>query len=114
MSETTIDPTAFETLKQMAGADFIGELIATFLDDAPQLLRQLNEALTADDAETFRRAAHSLKSNAATFGATELASLARELETLGREKKLGEVGARLKVTEEAFASASLALKGMSA
>jgi HPt (histidine-containing phosphotransfer) domain-containing protein len=109
-----IDPTAFANLKSMAGADFLPELIATFLDDAPQLIRQLHDALDANDAESFRRAAHSLKSNAATFGALELSGLARELEMIGRENKLGEGRARLGSLEEAYASAAQALKEMSA
>ena len=109
-----IDPAAFENLKAMAGADFIGELIATFLDDAPQLIAQLHSALAANDAEPFRRAAHSLKSNAATFGANDLAALAKELEMLGRENKLGETGTRLGALEEAYQSAAQALKELSA
>ena len=40
-------------------------------------------ALAAGDAERFRRAAHSLKSNSNTFGALALGALARELELGG-------------------------------
>jgi len=109
-----IDPTAFENLKAMTGPDFIGEMIATFLDDAPKLFEQLRTALAASDADSFRRAAHSLKSNAATFGAGELARLAKELEMVGRENKLGEVGDRLIVLEAAYETAAQELKGMSA
>src|ERR1700690_2899 len=99
---SVIDRNAFEDLKQMAGADFIGELINTFLEDAPQLIAQLHSARAANDAETFRRAAHSLKSNAASFGANHLSALAKELEMLGRENKLNEVGGKIKVLEEAY------------
>jgi len=109
---SVIDANAFEDLKQMAGADFIGELIQTFLDDAPQLITQLHSALAANDAESFRRAAHSLKSNAASFGANHLSSLAKELEMLGRENKLNEVGDNLKALEEAYQIAAQELKGM--
>jgi HPt (histidine-containing phosphotransfer) domain-containing protein len=109
---SVIDANAFEDLKQMAGADFIGELISTFLEDAPQLIAQLHSALAANDAETFRRAAHSLKSNAASFGAQHLSGLARELEMLGRENKLNEVGDKLKALEEAYRAAAQELKGM--
>ncbi len=109
---SVIDMTAFEDLRQMAGKDFIGELIHTFLDDAPQMLAQLHSALAENDAETFRRAAHSLKSNAASFGATHLTTLARELEILGRENKLAEVDGRLTALEEAYQIAAQELKGM--
>ena len=47
------------------------------------MLAELKRALAADQAEPFRRAAHSLKSNANTFGALALGALARELELGG-------------------------------
>ena len=96
-----IDLNTFEALKESTGADFINELIDAFLDDAPGLLAQLRSALVSQDADSFRRAAHSMKSNAATFGAMELSTLAKELENFGRDKNL-EIGNRLEVMEAAF------------
>ncbi len=105
-----IDKTTFDELKQMSGADFINELIDTFLEDAPKIIDELKSALKADNVDSFRRAAHSMKSNAATFGASQLAALAKELEMLGKENKLHETGDRLRALEEAYQSASLELK----
>lgn len=96
-----IDLNTFNDLKESTGADYIGELIDAFLDDAPGLFTQMKSALTNKDAESFRRAAHSMKSNAATFGAMGLSMLAKELEASGRENNL-EIGNRLEVMEEAF------------
>lgn len=96
-----IDLNTFNDLKESTGADYIGELIDAFLDDAPNLFMQMKSALTNKDAESFRRAAHSMKSNAATFGAMELSKLAKELEASGRENNL-EIGNKLEVMEEAF------------
>ena len=98
---TVIDINTFNSLKESTGADFIGELIDTFLEDAPIQIQQMKDGLDKKDAESFRRAAHTVKSNAATFGATQLATLARELESMGRENNL-EIGNRLQVMEEAF------------
>ena len=47
------------------------------------MLAELRSARAAGDAERFRRAAHSLKSNSNTFGALALGALARELELNG-------------------------------
>ena len=80
MSAPTIDAATFEALKETAGAEFVLELVDTFLQEAPVMLADLRRALAADDAEKFRRAAHSLKSNSNTFGALALAAMARELE----------------------------------
>jgi len=107
----TIDPATFNELKQMSGADFINELIDAFLDDAPDMIRNMYTALDKKDIESFRRNAHSLKSNANTFGATELGALAKELEFMARENNL-EVGDRLEILNEAFGKAAEELKGM--
>lgn len=104
-----IDLNTFNALKDSTGADFIGELIDAFLDDAPSLIAQMRAGLATGDAETFRRAAHSMKSNAATFGAMELAALAKELESLGREQNLT-IGDRLERLESEFQLAAQALE----
>jgi histidine phosphotransfer protein HptB len=106
-----IDPAAFEELKQISGADFINELIDAFLEDAPNMIGEMQTALTTGDAESFRRNAHSLKSNASTFGATELAGLAKELEMMARENNL-EVGERLGNLRNALQKAAAELEAM--
>ncbi|HAV78236.1 MAG TPA: histidine kinase [Anaerolineae bacterium] len=106
-----IDRTIFEELKQMSGEDFITELIDAFLDDAPNMLANMQSALEAKDVESFRRNAHSLKSNANTFGAAELGVLARELEQMGRDNDL-EIGNRLDVIKEAYSKVAEELRGM--
>ena len=50
------------------------------------MLNELRSALAAADADKFRRAAHSLKSNANTFGALAFGAMARELELAGVAK----------------------------
>jgi HPt (histidine-containing phosphotransfer) domain-containing protein len=100
----------FEELKESVGADYLEELLGVFLEEVPALIAQLQPALDAGDAGAFRRTAHSVKSNAATFGATRLSELARELEFMAREGRLGEIGTRLDVLREAFEHTAGALK----
>ena len=83
MSEGTIDRSVFEELETTAGADFVRELVDTFLTEAPGMLAELRRALDANEADRFRRVAHSLKSNSNTFGASSLAAMARNLELGG-------------------------------
>ncbi len=108
---STINQATFNELKQMSGTDFINELIDAFLDDAPTMIQNMYTALEKKDVESFRRNAHSLKSNANTFGATELGALAKELEFMAKENNL-EVGTRLEVLNEAFGKVSEELRGM--
>jgi HPt (histidine-containing phosphotransfer) domain-containing protein len=114
MPDSEIDLTTFEELKQMSGADFMDELVNTFLEEAPKLITELKAALKSNEAASFRRAAHSLKSNAATFGAKRMADSARELEVLGKENRLGEVGDRLESLKQLYQVAANELKGLRA
>jgi HPt (histidine-containing phosphotransfer) domain-containing protein len=108
---TKIDKATFEELKQMSGEDFINELIDAFLDDAPIMIVNMRTAVAAQDVESFRRNAHSLKSNANTFGATELGALAKELELMARDNNFN-IGNKLDVLEQAFSVVAQELKGM--
>ncbi len=83
MSTPLIDAQTFAELQANAGDDFVVELVDTFAAEAPQMLAELRSSFDSGAAEAFRRAAHSLKSNSNTFGATRLAELARTLELGG-------------------------------
>lgn len=107
-----LDMTVYDELKEATGADFIAELVDTFLEDAPRLMSELQSSLQAHDVETFRRAAHSLKSNSATFGASRLSGLAKELEMLAKEQKLDEAAPKLPAVEEALRCVEDELKGL--
>ena len=83
MSNPTIDTTVFTELQEAAGAEFVHELVDTFLEEAPLMLKELRDAQATGLADVFRRTAHSLKSNSNTFGATRLGEMARDLELGG-------------------------------
>lgn len=110
MTERVIDAASFGALKEMTGAEFIGELIDTFMGEAPLMLADLQKALSEGNAELFRRSAHSLKSNSLTFGALKLGSMAKELETLGRENQLGQTGDKLTELRAEYARVEAALQ----
>jgi HPt (histidine-containing phosphotransfer) domain-containing protein len=104
-----IDQAAFAALQDTAGPEFVGELIDAFLEEAPTMLADLREARGANDGERFRRAAHSLKSNATTFGALALGGLARELELDGLSADAGVDAARLAALETSYEAVRAAL-----
>ena len=83
MSDSPIDQSVFAELQDAMGADFVGELVVTFLGEAPGMLADLKTAAETGEPDTFRRAAHSIKSNASIFGALGLAELARQMEISG-------------------------------
>jgi len=81
-----IDQGAFGALSEIAGGDsaFIGEMIDAYLVEASDLLKMMRDALAHEDATVLRRAAHSLKSSSAMFGATTLTERCRRLEELSK------------------------------
>ena len=83
MTEDLINETVFNELAQDTGSDFVLELVSTFLEEAPDMIAELKSALADGDADGFRRAAHSIKSNANVFGASGLSELARKMEIEG-------------------------------
>lgn len=95
MAEPVIDQATLQGLISGTDVDFVRDLIDTFLDDAPRMLAELRESLASKNAEVFRRAAHSLKSNSASFGALHLSAQAKELEMLGKAGTLEGVGDKL-------------------
>jgi len=97
MTAATIDAATFRALQDSTGADFVRELVSTFLEELPGMLGELHAALARGDEETFRRTAHSLKSNSLAFGAGALASLARDLELTAGAVVRGERPAALDV-----------------
>ena len=107
MTEPTLDPATFAELEAAAGADFARELIGTFLEEAPLMLAELRSTLASGNADAFRRAAHSLKSNSQTFGALALGALARELELKGLSG-----AAPLALIEQEYARAAAALTAL--
>lgn len=83
MTQDLIDPSVFEELQEAMGPDFAAELLDTFLGDAANMFADLDQAAAEGDPDGYRRAAHSIKSNAQTFGAQVLGDQAREMELSG-------------------------------
>jgi HPt (histidine-containing phosphotransfer) domain-containing protein len=110
MTQTTIDQATFDDLKATAGAEFVSELVGTFLAEAPAMLADLRSSLAAGNADAFRRAAHSLKSNSNTFGALQLGALSKNLELTGLAPAAEAKGATLDALDAEYARVAAALK----
>ena len=110
MAEPLIDLAVFKELQDTAGAEFVAELLDTFLEEAPRMLDELRSAHAARQGERFRRAAHSLKSNSLTFGALGLAAMARELELAAPDAPAG--AAAVAALAQEYARVAAALKAL--
>jgi PAS domain S-box-containing protein len=83
-----LDAGALQSLRDLGGEEFLGEVIDAFLADAPELLATLRRSLDEGASEELRRAAHTLKSNGATLGAEEFTELCRSLEQRAKDGEL--------------------------
>lgn len=103
MTNELIAPSVFQDLQDAMGEDFAAELLETFLSDADNMFSDLDTAVAAGDMDAYRRASHSLKSNADTFGALTMADQARTMELSGTID--GAAATALKTTFDATAQA---------
>ena len=56
------------------------DVVATFVEKAPELIGQLESALQTGDTEAAKRAAHTLKGSARSIGANDLGMVCQEIE----------------------------------
>jgi histidine phosphotransfer protein HptB len=73
------DPSVFRGLCSELGKEDAGEVLQAFLADTPCKMAIMISDVT--DRRSIKRAAHSIKSSAATFGFVGLSALARDLES---------------------------------
>ncbi|MFI1154914.1 response regulator [Streptomyces sp. NPDC020817] len=103
-----------QRLVESLSADFAAELVHAFLEDAPSLIDAIARAGPSADTSEVRRAAHTLRSNALTFGAPALASLCADLETQARDGALEYVEPLVSRLEAEYEKVRVALQELEA
>ena len=80
--EPHVDPKAMESMLMLGGGgrDLLKKMIRLYLDDAPERIEAIREAMKRGDAMAAARSAHALKAASANLGATALADLSKKLE----------------------------------
>ncbi len=82
--------------------EFYKELLEIFLDDVPERMKLLRNALKDGDGEQVARAAHAIKGAAANLSATQIFETALQLEQWGREGQLDQSAASIASLDEAL------------
>ncbi len=111
--EDVLDQQVIASLRELSGEDepsLFAELVQLFLEDTPDRIHQLSEALEANDAHSLERAAHALKSSAANLGASTLSGLFREIESVGRSQQLERAAALIQESRQEYERVQHALQ----
>jgi PAS domain S-box-containing protein len=110
----TINRGALDQLLESVDGDrgFLNEMLAAYCQDAPKQIAEAKRALAAGDADTLRRAAHSLKSTSASFGALRLSAACKQLETLATAGDLDHAATCIAQIEAEYAATEAALKAI--
>jgi HPt (histidine-containing phosphotransfer) domain-containing protein len=100
---------SFEELQRDSEGDLLVELIALYLQDAPERIDAIRTAVAKADRDSLRRAAHSLKGSSGTLGVRQLATICEELECLANDKLTPSMTAALHRLEAEFVRVQAAL-----
>ncbi|MDX2096598.1 MAG: response regulator [Leptolyngbyaceae cyanobacterium bins.59] len=86
VEEPILDHKVLQDLQDLAGPqiEIVIDIINSYLDDLPNLLQAIHQAIERSDAPALRKAAHALRSTSATVGAVSLAERVKPVEELGR------------------------------
>jgi two-component system, sensor histidine kinase RpfC len=109
VSMPSFDRKMINHLHELAGPEFVQEVIDNYLSEARESVEALRQAFQAADVEGFRFSAHALRSGAASLGVMRLFNLCRELETISASElremgstHLRRLSAELAVVEDAL------------
>ena len=105
-----LEPEMLDELREIAGDEAI-VIVNLFLEDAPRLVRLMEQASAMPDLEVMREAAHALKSSAANVGALALSAAAKRIELGARAHALERPAVAVALLIAEYARARVALQG---
>lgn len=91
-------------LKEVSGGDveFEREILATFVEAAPELMESLEIAINEGDAAAVRHAAHTLKGSSRSIGGQGFAKVCETIEFAAKRQDLETCAAHLAEAQQAY------------
>lgn len=89
MAEQLLD---IKALEDIYGADTVKELLEMSLEEAGQLIGQIAEGISKQDARAVAQDAHQLKGMCLTMTMNEMSELSRQIESTAKEGVLAGTG----------------------
>ena len=112
---TQLESAALERIRKLqrdGQPNVVIKVIKLFLENTQKTILILESAISKGDNENLQRSAYSLQSSCSTVGATDLARLCAELESLGRTGNAGVAQSRLSVLEYEYDAVCTALQNV--
>ena len=114
-STIQLDITALEKIRKLqrdGQPNVVIKVIKLFLENSQKTILSLESAISKGDSTTLQRTAYSLQSSCSTVGASDLARLCTELESLGKLGNADEAQSRLSVLEYEYDAVCTALQNV--
>lgn len=113
-TNTALAPDAVAVLRENfdGSNDILKAVVADFRESVARLHGRIRAGIETGDAADMANAAHSLKSNAATMGATVMADAMREIERVGRTGSTDGCAVLLAQSEDGYQAIDNALDGL--
>lgn len=91
------------SLQPPGSENILGKVISVYLDSSQTLMESVRGAVEKGDFDGLHRAVHTLKSSSAYLGALVFSGMCKELEMMGRDKRLEGAQDRLSALEQEYA-----------
>jgi len=105
------EPTFARLLDSLGGdVDFLSEIVEAYLSSSPGLFANMQQAIATGEASALQRAAHTLKTGSANFGALAFAAQCKELEDMGKMGALDGAETKSRKLEAAYTQVVAALQ----
>lgn len=108
-AERVLDLSVLEELFEIMEGEAVA-LLQEYLDNAPDLLKDVERAVTEGNADALVLPAHSLKSSSANVGGLQVSAVAKQLEFMGRDDEMGGAAQAWKEMQAAYAAAGRELR----
>jgi TMAO reductase system sensor TorS len=110
-SDDPLDRQVLQGLNEVMQEEFT-TILESFLQHAPNRLREIESAVIRQDMQALVPPAHSLKSSSANVGASELSDLAKALEAKGRQADTTDLPALYTALRESYRRSKQALRAV--
>lgn len=110
------EPEAFnltEALERVEGdMDLLTEMVDLFLEESPRMIAEIEQAITADNAQALQNAAHTLKGAVSNFSAYRATEASFALEKMGRQQNFTDAATALSTLKHELTHLASALEAL--